>query len=149
MFGSSAPDQRLELHALRELSAAEKILVAIRHGAPCLSRAEYLDVGFHDWGILAKRLHFRLFLRHDLVHHLRQGDLLLASRRKWDRTQHQCQRHGQDLQGTHNASQTERHGFRLYMAGYPPIATLPSVQRVSLGSGVLTDWLRGRNGGPA
>src|SRR5436853_7795416 len=33
MFGTSAADQRLELHALGELRAPEKILVAIRHCA--------------------------------------------------------------------------------------------------------------------
>ena len=102
MFGTSAADQRLELHALGELRAPEKILVAIRHCAQILVRTENLDVRFHDGRVLAKRLDFRLFLRHDLVHDFSQGRLLLGSCNQGDGPQRHD--HRQYLQRAHNAS---------------------------------------------
>src|SRR2546423_9885114 len=48
VFGTSASDQRYELHAVCEVGAAEKILVAVRHCAEILARAEYLDVRFRS-----------------------------------------------------------------------------------------------------
>ena len=49
VFGASASDQRYELHTVCEVGAAEKILVAVRHCAEILARAEHLDVRFYDW----------------------------------------------------------------------------------------------------
>ncbi len=69
-LGACAADQRFEFHALRQLGAPEKIRVAVRHRAHTLIRAKILDVRLHQRRVLAKKLHFRLLLRHNFVHYL-------------------------------------------------------------------------------
>src|SRR5713226_99208 len=65
--------QRFEFHALRQLGPPKKVFVAVRYRSQLLIGADILDVGFHERRILAKQLHLRLLLPHDLVHHFAQN----------------------------------------------------------------------------
>src|SRR5262249_15968989 len=94
-LATSTTNQRSQFQALCQLCAAKKIAITIQHGPQVLVRAEKLHIDLDQWGILAKRLHFGLLLRHNLVHHFGHGRGLLSGCRKGRCTQRQDE--SQDL----------------------------------------------------
>src|SRR5713226_4236198 len=97
--------QRFKFHALRQLGPPKKESVAVRYRAQLLIGGDILDVGFHERRILAKQLHLRLLLPHDLVHHFAQNRRLLGGCGERHRNKHQNRR--QDLEAAHCASTLE------------------------------------------
>ena len=88
--------ERLQLHSMGQLGAAQKILIAVGHGPEFFVRPIFLNIGFYQGRILLNHLHLGRFLRNDAADHLvERCRRLLRRSREWHRCQ--CQNHPKSL----------------------------------------------------
>src|ERR1700730_9588744 len=103
---AGAMNQQLELDALGQMGAAEKILVGVQRYALLPVWTEILDVGLYQRRVLAKRLHLRPLLRDNLVHdlHFARSSRLLGECGQGHSGEPKDETQG--LQSAHNISET-------------------------------------------